>query len=48
MPSSTGLAGMIPTQPYGAPSIAESNEISVDAQRAKLERVIAREVWGSV
>lgn len=50
MPSPTALAGMTPTQRYGAASIAESNEISLDAQRAKLELVIdiARELWGSI
>jgi len=50
MPSSTALAGVTPTQRYGAASIAENNEISVDAQRAKLELVIdiAGDVWDSV
>lgn len=50
MPSATALAGMTPTQRYGAASIAESNEISVDAQRAKIELVIdiVRDLWGSV
>ncbi len=50
MPSSTALAGMTPTQRCGAASIAESNEISVAAQRAKLELAIdiAGELRGSV